>query len=65
MRISLVLTSDVCSGFATFLVAACGQQQPEVATSDDGIAMDGDDIAGVVQSAAGPGTVCRPAVRNR
>jgi hypothetical protein len=39
---------------AILLLAGCGREAPESGVSDSGIAMDGDDIAGVVQSASGP-----------
>ena len=54
MRISSNLISAVYGGLAIILLSSCGRDQPETALSDGGIAMDGDDIAGVVLSAAGP-----------
>jgi hypothetical protein len=54
MRISSKLRTDVCSGLAIVVLAACGRDAAEPATSDTAIAMDADDIAGIVTSAAGP-----------
>ena len=54
MKISSNVLSAVCGGITIILLAACGREQPEPVASDTAIAMDGDDIAGVVQSAAGP-----------
>ena len=54
MRISSLLTVAVCSSFTIILLSSCGQDTPEPVVDDHGIAMDGNDIAGVVQSAGGP-----------
>ncbi|MCZ6715979.1 MAG: carboxypeptidase-like regulatory domain-containing protein, partial [Gammaproteobacteria bacterium] len=54
MRISPNVFSAIAAGLAIILLSACGREEPETAVSDGGIAMDGDDMAGVVLSAAGP-----------
>ena len=43
-----------CGGLVIVLLVACGGEAPEPVTREGAIAMDADDIAGVVQSAAGP-----------
>ena len=54
MRISSNVVAVLCGGFAIILLTGCGREAAQPDVSDSGIAMDGDDIAGVVQSAAGP-----------
>ena len=54
MRIWSKHRSATCGGLAIILLAACGGDAPEPVTGESAIAMDDDDIAGVVRSAAGP-----------
>ncbi len=54
MKISSKHRSVACGGLAIILLAACGGEAPEPVTREGAIAMDADDRAGVVQSAAGP-----------
>ena len=54
MSISSKHRSVACGGLAIVLLAACGGEAPEPVTGESAIAMDDDDIAGVVRSAAGP-----------
>ncbi len=51
MRTTTILVSCGC---AAMLLAACGRQSPDSTTTGAGIAIDADDIAGVVRSVAGP-----------
>ena len=53
MRISSNVFAGLCGGFAIILLVGCGREAAGPAVSDSGIAMDSNDIAGVVQSAAG------------
>lgn len=54
MKISTNLRAAACSVFSIILLAACGRDAPEPVAVAPAIAMDADDIAGVVQSSAGP-----------
>ena len=54
MRILSKHRAATCGGLAIILLAACGGEAPEPVTGESAIAMDDDDIAGVVRSAAGP-----------
>ena len=52
MKLSSSLCTAICSGLSIVLLGACGREEPPVV--EPAIAMDADDIAGFVQSAAGP-----------
>ena len=54
MRISPILRPALCGWLAIILLGACGRDEPQPAAVEAAIAMDADDIAGFVQSTAGP-----------